>query len=226
MHATDRLAPIRQLMATAAGDEKHDPSASSTLDVLWVLYDRILRFDPDDPRSEDRDRLIVSKGHGPQALYAVLASKGFFPADELSRYLTWDGILGGHPDRRQVPGIEASTGSLGHGFPMAVGVALALRSNGIDRRVFALVGDGEANEGSVWETVLLAGGLELPNLTCILIDNHSSTRPLGDIAAKFAAFGWFAATVDGRDHDELERALRATDATRPGVVVAEIGGQR
>jgi transketolase len=226
MHATDRLEPLRQLMATAAGDEKHDPSAHSTLDVLWVLYDRILRYDPADPRSEDRDRLIVSKGHGPQALYAVLASKGFFPADELSRYMSWSGILGGHPDRTQVPGIEASTGSLGHGFPMAVGVALALRSKGIDRRVFALVGDGEANEGSVWETVLLAGSLELPNLTCILVDNHSSTRPLGDIAAKFAAFGWVAATVDGRDHDALERALRTTDATRPGVVVAEIGERR
>jgi transketolase len=220
--AVDGLGPIRQLMAAASGDEKHDPSAHSTLDVLWVLYDRILRFDATDPRSEDRDRFIVSKGHGPQALYAVLAAKGFFPADELPRFMTWTGILGGHPDRNQVPGIEASTGSLGHGFPMAVGVALALRAKGIDRRTFVLVGDGEANEGSVWEAVLLAGSLELPNLTCILVNNHSSTRPLGDVAAKFSMFGWAAATVNGRDHNALETAIRVTDPTRPSVVVAEI----
>lgn len=222
MQPTDGLEPIRELMATAAGDEKHDPSAYSTLDVLWVLYSRILRFDPTDPRRDDRDRFIVSKGHGPLALYAVLAAKGFFPADELSRFMTWTGILGGHPDRNQVPGIEVSTGSLGHGFPMAVGVALALRAKGSDRRTFVLIGDGEANEGSVWETVLLAGSLELPNLTCILVNNHSSTRPLGDVAAKFAAFGWGAATVNGRDHDALETALTAPDPARPTVVVAEI----
>jgi transketolase len=226
MHDTDILAPVRRLMATAAGDEKHDPSAHSTLDVLWVLYDRIMRVDPARPGREDRDRLIVSKGHGPQAWYAVLAAKGFFPADELTRYMAWDGILGGHPDRTLVPGVEASTGSLGHGFPMAVGVALALRAKRSDRRVFALIGDGEANEGTVWETALLAGSLELPNLTAILVDNHSSTRPLGDVAAKFSAFGWRATTVDGRDHTALETALRTPDATRPGMVVAEIGRPR
>ena len=226
MHETDVLLPVRRLMAAAAGDEKHDPSAHSTLDVLWVLYDRIMRTDPTDPRNEDRDRLIVSKGHGPQALYAVLAAKGFFPAEELAGYMAWDSRLGGHPDRTQVPGVEASTGSLGHGFPMAVGVALALRAARRDRRVFVLIGDGEANEGSVWETVLLAGSLTLPNLTCIVVDNHSSTRPLGDIAAKFTAFDWVAVTVDGRDHDALDVALRARDAARPNVVVAAIGASR
>jgi transketolase len=223
MDDTDALRAIRRLMAAAAGDEKHDPSAHSTLDVLWVLYDRIMRLDPTDPRSEDRDRLIVSKGHGPQALYAVLAAKGFFPAEELAGYMAWDSRLGGHPDRNQIPGVEASTGSLGHGFPMAIGVALALRAAHRDRRVFVLIGDGEANEGSVWESVLLAGGLALPNLTCIVVDNHSSTRRLGDIAAKFATFGWAAVAVDGRDHDALDLALRTADAARPGVVVATIG---
>lgn len=209
-------------MGLATGDEKHDPSANSILDIVWVLYDRILRFDPDAPRSEDRDRFILSKGHGPLALYAVLATKGFFPADELGRLMTWDGILGGHPDRRKVPGIESSTGSLGHGFPMAVGVAMALQAKRSDRRVFVLIGDGESNEGSVWETILLAGSLKLPRLTCIFVNNHSSTRPLGDVAAKFRAFGWAATIVDGRDHDALEVALRQTDARRPSVVVAEI----
>jgi transketolase len=216
--------PVRilELMARATGDEKHDPSAHSTLDILWVLYDRVLRFDPADPRSEARDRFLMSKGHGPLALYAVLADKGFFPSDELARFETWDGILGGHPDRNRVPGVEISTGSLGHGFPMAVGVALALRAKGSDRRVFVLIGDGEANEGSVWETALLAGSLELPNLTAILVDNGSSTRPLGDVAGKFAMFGWAATTVGGRDHESLATALSAQDATHPTMVVAEI----
>lgn len=209
-------------MDLAGGDEKHEPSTRSTLDVLWVLYDRVLRFDPRNPRSEDRDRFLMSKGHGPLALYAILADKGFFPADELTRFMRWDGILGGHPDRSRVPGIEISTGSLGHGFPMAVGVALALRAKRVDRRVFVLIGDGEANEGSVWETALLAGSLELPHLTAILIDNRSSTRPLGDIAAKFAAFGWAARAVDGRDHEAIHGALMSPDPVRPGIVVAEI----
>jgi len=166
--------------------------------------------------------LLMSKGHGPIALFAILADKGFFPVEELSRFETWQGILGGHPDRARVPGIEISTGSLGHGFPMAVGVALALKAKGNSRRVFVLIGDGESNEGSVWETALLAGSLELPRLTAILIDNGSSTRPLGNVAAKFAAFGWSARTVDGRDHDALYAGLTATDPARPTMVVAEI----
>ena len=184
---------LMTLMNLTSGDKKHDPSAHSTLGVLSVLYDRILHYDAANPRSEDRDRFIVSKGHGPLVLYAILALKGFFPASELTKFLAWDGILGGHPDRNRVPGVEASTGSLGHGFPMAIGVALALKAKGIDRRVYVLIGDGESNEGSVWEAVLLAGDLGLSNLTAILIDNRSSSRDLGDIAAKFQAFRWQAA---------------------------------
>lgn len=213
------LARVERLLDLASGDEKHDPSTRSTLDVLWVLYDRVLRVDPTDPRWEGRDRFVMSKGHGPLALYAVLAAKGFFETAELGRFLTWEGILGGHPDRHRVPGIETSTGSLGHGFPMAAGMALALRAKGGDQRVFVLIGDGEANEGSVWETALLAGSLELPRLTAILINNGSSSRPLGDIAAKFAAFGWRSETVQARDHDGLERALRVMDPRRPSMVV-------
>ena len=146
------------------------------MSVLWVLYDRILRYDADNPRSEERDRFIMSKGHGPLALYAVLAHKGFFSEQELTRFMQWDGILGGHPDRKRVPGVEVSTGSLGHGFPMAIGVALGLKAKQIDRRVYVLIGDGETNEGSIWEAVLLAGNLDLANLTTILIDNRSSSR--------------------------------------------------
>ena len=218
------MLPMLRLLAGTSGDDKHDPSALSTLDVVWVLYQRVLRHDPANPRSEGRDRFLVSKGHGPIALYAVLADRGFFPAEELAHFLEFGGLLGGHPDRNLVPGIEVSTGSLGHGFPMAVGVALALQVKKSDRRVFVLIGDGEANEGSVWETALLAGSLHLPNLTGILINNHSSTRPLGDVAAKFSAFGWAASTIDGRDHAAIEAALRAQDASRPSMVVAEVDG--
>jgi len=213
---------LANLMALASGDEKHEPSAYSTLEVLWVLYDRILYYDASNPQSEDRDRFILSKGHGPLVLYAILAQKGFFPASELEKFLEWDGILGGHPDRNRVPGIETSTGSLGHGFPMAIGVALALKAKGNERRVYVLIGDGEANEGSVWESVLLAGDLGLSNLTAVLINNHSSTRNLGDLALKFESFGWDVQSVNGRDEDAIENALLSPAADRPSLVIAEV----
>lgn len=213
---------VKQLMTWATGDEKHDTSASSTLDVLWVLYDRVMRYDPEHPRSEDRDRFVLSKGHGPVAYYAILAAKGFFAPEILRTFEQYHSILGAHPDRNLVPGAEASTGSLGHGFPMAVGMALALRLKQSPRRVFVLIGDGECNEGSVWETALLAGSQHLTNLTCIIINNHSSRLPLGDLSAKFAAFGWSVRTVDGRSHEQIYEALMQADATRPTAVVAEI----
>lgn len=213
---------LERLMGMTTDDEKHDSSATSTIHVIWTLYDRVLRFDPKRPRSPDRDRFVLSKGHGPVAYYAILADKGFLPADELTRFMAWDGILGAHPDRNQVPGVETSTGSLGHGLPMAVGMALALRINASDRRVFALVGDGECNEGSIWEAALQAGHLGLGNLTCIVVNNHSSTPNLGDIAAKFAQFGWETATVDGRDLDQIEAALRQQQPNHPTAIVADI----
>jgi transketolase len=216
------LTHIHRLMSMQTGDEKHDWSAYSTLDVLWVLYDRVLRYDAKNPRSEERDRFVLSKGHGPIAFYAILADKGFFPVEQLKNFERWEGILGGHPDRNQVPGVEASTGSLGHGLPMAVGMALALRAKKSDRRVFVLVGDGECNEGSIWESILLAGNRHLSNLTCIVINNHSSPLDLGDLAAKFAAFGWAASTINGRDHEQIYSALSQVYPDRPTAVIAEI----
>ena len=216
------LEHIRQLMTLALGDEKHGRSTRSTMDVLWVLYDRVLHFDPKHPKSEERDRFILSKGHGCASFYAVLADKGFFPASQLSTFLKWESILGSHPDRNLVPGAEASTGSLGHGFPMAVGMAMALRIKQKPQRVFVLIGDGECNEGTIWEAALLAGNEHLAHLTCIVINNHSSTRDLGDIAAKFAAFGWATTTINGRDHDSIYAALTHCDAERPSAVIADI----
>jgi len=217
------IARIERLMSLATGDEKHGSSSLSTLDVLWVLYDRILRFDPENPRWENRDRFVLSKGHGCVAYYAILADKGFFPTSTLKTFMQYDSILGAHPDRNQVPGVEASTGSLGHGLPMAVGMAIALRLKKNDRRVFALIGDGECNEGSIWEAALLAGNQQLSNLTCIAINNHSSSLELDDLAAKFAAFGWVSTTINGHDHEQIYESLSFRDNTRPTAVVAETG---
>jgi transketolase len=219
----DGLEQVRALMRRATGDEKHDESSTSTLDALWVLYDRILRIDPADPTAEDRDRLIVSKGHGPVALYAILAAKGFFPADWLDAFMDHGGHLGSHPDRSQVPGVEASTGSLGHGLPIATGVALALRAkDNVEPRVVVLCGDAELNEGSNWEAILLAPQQRLGNLTLLVIDNHSSSVNMAPWAARLGAFGWDVSVVDGHDHDELERALRAQHPEQPVAVVADI----
>jgi transketolase len=218
----EAMAELEELMTLQTGDEKHTASATSTLDVLHVLYDRILRVDPARPDWEERDRFILSKGHGPMAFYAVLARLGFLPRDELPRFLSRQSRLGGHPDRLQVPGVEASTGSLGHGLPLAVGVAYALRAKGLrEQRVFVLTGDAELNEGSNWEAILHAGAVGLDNLTLVVVDNRSGSLPMGSIAEKIGAFGWDAVTIDGRDHDQIEAALRWR-SRRPGAVVAAV----
>jgi transketolase len=187
-----------------------------------VLYEHVLRVDPADPAWELRDRFLLSKGHGPMAFYAVLAHKGFFPVDDLRRFLRSDGRLGAHPDRRQVPGVEVSTGSLGHGLPMALGVAHALRAKGLDeQRVVVLTGDAELNEGSNWEAILHAGAARVANLTLVVVDNGSGTLRMRPIADKLGAFGWDASTVDGRDHGALQHALERR-ADRPTAVVATI----
>ncbi len=209
-------------MTLATGDEKHAASATSTLDVLYVLYEHVLRVDPSKPRWEERDRFILSKGHGPVAYYAVLARKGFFPAIELSRFLEYDSILGAHPDRAQVPGTEASTGSLGHGLPMAVGVSYALRAKKLaEQRVVVLTGDAELNEGSNWEAIMHAGAVGLDNLTLVAVDNRSSSITIDPISEKLVSFGWDAVTVDGRDHAALRNAL-SKRASAPTAVVAVV----
>lgn len=211
------------ILAAANAGEGHIPSAFSILDILWVLYDRVAHIDPKQPKSRDRDRFVLSKGHGALALYAVLADRGFFPASELATLGRFDSLLGGHPDCNKVPGVEASTGSLGHGLPMAVGMALGMRIDGLRRRVFALVGDAECNEGSVWEAVLLASHHRLSGITCVVDHNHSTDRALslGDIEAKFKAFGWVAVTIDGHDHNAIHKALVDVDPDRPTAIVAE-----
>jgi transketolase len=224
--AGDTRGEIVRLAALATGDEKHEASSYSTLDPLLVLYQRVLRVDPQDPTWEERDRFILSKGHGPAAFYAALAWRGFFPEDWLPTFMSWGSRLGSHPDRVLVPGVEASTGSLGHGLPIAVGVAQALRAKAlVEPRVVVLTGDAELNEGSNWEAILVAPHLRLGNLTLLVIDNHSSSIDLSPLEEKLAAFKWSATTVDGHDHDELEGALRRRQADVPIAVVADVGDQ-
>jgi transketolase len=183
----------------------------------------VLRVDAADPAWADRDRLIVSKGHGPASFYAVLAANGFFPAIWLDGFMSHDGKLGAHPDRSLVPGVEASTGSLGHGLAMGVGVALALRARAAtESRVFVLCGDAELNEGSNWEAILLAPHLRLGNLTLLVIDNHSSSIPMAPWQERLGAFGWRCAVVDATDDRGLASALSAREADVPTAAVADV----
>src|SRR4051812_7152797 len=216
----DLLAALDRL----SGDEKHEPAALSTLDVLWVLYDRVLRVDPGKPEDPDRDRFLLSKGHGPAAFYAVLATKGFFPLDWLDGMGGPDSRLGHHPDRNLIPGAEISSGSLGHGLPLAVGTALGLRAQGrTDAHVYVLVGDAELDEGSNHEAIAYAGATGLRNLTAIVIDNRSATHGWpGGIASRFTVNGWESETVDGRDHDQIAAALLRPATDRPHVLVARV----
>ena len=221
--ATVGYADLERLMAMQLGDEKHTRSATSTLDVIWVLYDRVLRIDPLATKDPDRDRFLLSKGHGPMAYYAVLAAKGFIDVDTLRTFGRYDSPLGHHPDRNRVPGVEISSGSLGHGLGIAVGLALGLRARRSPARVFCLVGDAELEEGSNHEAIAYAGRFGLERLTCVVVDNRSSSLGWpGGIASRFAIEGWSTATVDGRDHEALERAFAADHPRRPHAVVAVV----
>jgi transketolase len=216
-------ADLPRLMARMTGDEKHSSAATSTMDVVWVLYERVLRVSPATVDDPGRDRFYLSKGHGPMAYYATLAAKGFFDADLLDDWAAYDSPLGRHPDRTLVPGVEISSGSLGHGLPLAVGSALGLKAQGLDARVVVLVGDAELDEGSNHEAIELAGAMGLEQLTVVVVDNDSSTwNERGRTAGRFAHEGWHAVVVDGRDHAQLELALKRPVPGRPSVVVAEV----
>ncbi|MFJ6572733.1 transketolase [Streptomyces sp. NPDC091292] len=217
-------ADLPHLMGLMTGDEKHGPAATSTLDVLWVLYDRVLRVSPGTAGDPERDRFLLSKGHGPMAYYAVLAAKGFVPEDWLPGFGAYDSPLGHHPDRVLVPGAEIGSGSLGHGLPLGVGTALGLRAQGLDGpNVWVLIGDAELDEGSNHEALAYAGPAGLDRLHTVVIDNASAShaRP-GGIAARFEAAGWSTVTVDGRDHEALYAAFTAPHPGRPHAVVARV----
>jgi len=221
-------AELPGLMTLMTGDEKHGPSATSTLDVLWVLYDQVLRVSPETVDDPGRDRFLLSKGHGPAAYYAVLAAKGFVPESWLAGFGSAGSALGYHPDRNLVPGVEISSGSLGHGLPLGVGLAHGLIARGPRApRVFVLVGDAELDEGSNNEAIVYAGAVELPNLVVVAVDNQSSSYGWGPggIEAHFAVSGWEVTRVSGRDHAALAAALAAGSGRRPYLVVATVEGR-
>lgn len=201
----------------------------SVVDLLLTLYFAILRVDPNNPTAPDRDRLVLSKGHCSGALYHVLAERGYFPAAELETYIQPLSRLNGHPANIKLPGVEASTGPLGHGLPIAVGMALAAKQTNASWRTFVITGDGELQEGSNWEAAMAAGHFALDNLTLIVDRNRlqqgdwtEKTMGLDPLAAKWEAFGWAVREVDGHDFAamiDLFRSLPFAEG-KPSVVIA------
>jgi transketolase len=216
---------LLELMRLQTGDAKHEPAATSTLDVIWTLYERVLSVSPQRLDDPDRDRFYVSKGHGPMAYFAVLAAYGYLDAALLPTFRRFDSPLGLHPDRLRVPGVEISSGSLGHGLALGVGTALALRLQGRTARTVVLIGDHELQEGSVHEAIAVAGRFELSRLSVVVIDNSNGAPWPGGPESRFAVEGWRTAVVDGRNRDALAAAFasRPDRGGPPTVVVAEVG---
>ena len=205
----------------------HLGSTYSLIEIVRVLYDDLLSYNVDNPQWRERDRFILSKGHGCLAHYVLLADKGFFPDEVLDTFCAAGSILGGHPDALKVPGVEASTGALGHGLSIGVGMAIAGKAEG--RRVFVTIGDGESNEGSVWEAALSAGNRSVDNLTVIVdynkLQSYGPTAEVQDLeplADKWRAFGFAVAEVNGHDVDALRALFQRVplEAGRPTAVIA------
>jgi transketolase len=215
-----RARDLRRLVVNAleGGGRGHIGSSMSLIEIVRVLYDDVLRYRAREPDWRDRDRFILSKGHGCLALYAILADKGFFPAADLTTFCRHESYLGGHPEVGKIPGVEASTGALGHGLSIGIGMAIAARLQQRSSRVFVAMGDGEINEGSVWEAAMSASKHRLSHLTAIVDYNKiqsygftSEVLPLEPLVDKWQAFGFRAIEVDGHDID----ALRSAFATPP-----------
>ncbi len=204
----------------------HIGAALSVADIVAVLYADILHYRPEQPKWDGRDRFILSKGHAGAVLYAALAECGFFPLEELKTYYQNDSRLSGHVSHA-VPGVDLSTGSLGHGLSVAVGMAVAAKQDGKGHRVFAVLGDGECNEGSVWEAAQAAANFGLNNLVAVVDHNHMQSldfceRTLfsGPLAEKWRSFGWNVIELNGHDHEALRQAMQPNDSGRPTVIVA------
>ena len=222
-----RMETLRTIASIGSG---HVGGALSIADVLAVLYGKQLRHDPQRPDWAERDWLVVSKGHAGPAVYAALALRGFFPMEQLQTLNRLGTRLPSHCDHRLTTGIDITTGSLGQGASAAAGAALALRMDGKGSRVFLILGDGELDEGQVWEMALFAAHWGLSNLIAFVDNNHlqidgttDEVCALGDIADKFRAFGWFAQAVDGHDVEAIDRAVDAAKAqnSQPSVIVLD-----
>jgi transketolase len=219
---------FRKRIVDMVADAKmgHIPSSFSIVEIISTLYQSHLKFDPSNPKWEERDIFILSKGHGCVALYVVLKEQGFLTENDLNEFCTPDGILGEHPDFTRVPGVEASTGSLGHGLPFAIGIALALKIQKKPNKVYVLVGDGECHEGTIWEAANVANNLRLGNL-CVVVDwngSASQLMPRDKLPEKWRAFGWETQVVNGHDESELTQAfseVKFDPEGSPHVLLAE-----
>jgi len=208
------------LLAATVAREGHIPSALSVLDILYCLYVKCpLTFGHDWTK---KDTFILSKGHASLAYYAVLNKVGLIDESWVKSFTSFASEYGGHPDRKKIPGVVASTGSLGHGLPMGIGIALANRLGPNEGEVYVLIGDGELNEGSIWESFLLASHHQLSTLTVIVDNNGSSNRAvnLGDISLKLESFGFFTKVIDGHSHEELISSLERNSYNRPRAIIA------
>jgi len=218
---------IEEVYHAASG---HPGGSLSCTDILTILYFHEMRVDPENPNWPDRDRFVLSKGHCAPALYATLAERGFFPVEELIKFRSIESYLQGHPSMKDVPGVDMSTGSLGQGISASVGMALAGKLDNKDYRVYALLGDGELQEGQVWEALMSAAHYKLDNLTAFLDHNGlqidgkitevMSPEPVVD---KFKAFGWNVIIIDGHDYDQIINAIETAKKTKgmPTMIVAE-----
>ena len=217
---------------TSRGGTAHIGSIFSMADIVAVLYADVLHHDPQNPKMPDRDRLILSKGHAGAGIYAALAECGYFPISELLTHCQNGSRLSGHVSHKGVPGVEASTGSLGQGMPMAMGMAMAAKINHAPHRVFCIIGDGECDEGAIWESALIANQFKLDNFIVTIdfnkiqsITSVEKTIQLEPLDQKWATFGWHVIRVDGHDHAALHRAyeeaLAAMGKGKPIVVVAD-----
>ena len=226
----ERSKHLRRLIVRGleGGGRGHIGSSMSLVEILRVLYDDVLRYRPQDPKWDGRDRFILSKGHGCLAQYVMLADKGFIPVETLDTFCRRDSILGGHPEHGKIPGVEASTGALGHGLSVGLGMALAARMQKRDTRVFVVTGDGEINEGSVWEAAMCAGKHRLTSLTVIIdynkVQSAGPTRDIQDLEPlldKWRAFGFGTAEVDGHDVTALRAIFRKLPFTsdKPNAIV-------
>lgn len=222
-----RIDIIKMLTESKSG---HPGGSLSACEILTALYFKEMNIDPKNPRWEGRDRFVLSKGHGAPVLYATLAEKGYFPKEELMKLRKIDSMLQGHPDMKGTPGIDMSTGSLGQGLAAANGMALAGKIDKKDYRVYALIGDGESQEGIIWEAAMFAAHYKLDNLTVFLDHNglqidgrNEEVMNIEPIDEKFKSFGWNVISIDGHDFEEIFEALeRAKKATgKPTMIIAK-----
>lgn len=229
LRATANRIRRRDLQAVFEAGAGHIGGEMSVIDLLTALYFHVLDVDPQNPQDPNRDRLVLSKGHTACALYVTLAERGFIDPAEIATFLKPKSRLNGHPDRNKVPGVETNTGPLGHGLPVAVGMATAAKLDGARWRTFVITGDGEMQEGSNWEAIMAAAQFRLDNLTLIIDHNRlqqgarlAETNDLAPLAPKLAAFGWRVEEIDGHDMDAIVAALSADRVTpgRPTCIVA------